>query len=406
MASISEILIGQADQAIKSTGQQTSLADSIGKGVDMYSKVAQIALQKEQLEQAKQKAMKDQEDLQGAKTEKFLDAITKGMNYQGQARSKYFKQHLPRYRDALGLTQDFPDDTLEFVTATPDNLARLQTLVAKVQDPNSGMDRAQAIQLLQDKTAFADVPPEIIESTYKELDKAAETKIQAQSQIAQRAQSAAQFQQGQTAQELQALDARGIQLNDRVQKDIGKVADARKELKTTTKQFADYRANVAAGKPANSTAAAQGFFKAAKAAQGAGVLTDKDLENLTGQRGLLDRGEEFFRSWVVGGYSDKKLKMMEDAIKYGLKQADTQIKVKAKAIEPLFDSARSPGEREALRKASGIDVYLSEVEPEKKAPPAAGPDTKAIQALYDRATPEQKKLVLEKAKAAGIKIKE
>jgi hypothetical protein len=403
MASIAEILIGQADQTIKSTGQQTSLSDSISKGVQNYAQIANIALEKEKLVLLKQKAAKEQEDVSSAKMEKFVEALSKGANYQGPARTNYYQKWLPKYRDSLGLTQDFPDDSLKFATATPENLSRIQTLVANVQ--SGKMSRQDAIATLNNPTQFADVPPDVIESTYKEFDEAAKTNIQAQAQTAQRLQSAAQFQQGQTAQELQALDARGVQLNDRVQKDIGKVADARKELKTTIKQFADYRSAVAAGKPANSTAAAQGFFKAAKAAQGAGVLTDKDLENLTGQRGLLDRGEEFFRSWIVGGYADKKLKMMEDAIKYGMKQADTQIKTKAAAIEPLFDSARSPGEREALRRASGIDVYLNEVQPEKKAPAA---NVEQAQALYDKYKndPEKKKILLEKARAAGIKIKE
>lgn len=172
MATIAEILIGQAGQA--GTMKQG------GDPAQSFVQGASLAMEKEKLEQQKAALSQKKQELETAKMDKFIDALQKGAAYQGSARTNYYQKWLPKYRDSLGLTAEFGDESLKFATATPENLARIQTLVAKVQDGE--MSRADAIATINNPTQFADIPPEIIESAYKELDEAAKTAIGAEAQ--------------------------------------------------------------------------------------------------------------------------------------------------------------------------------------------------------------------------------
>lgn len=175
MASFAEMMYQSQTQSAQNTG--AGLADSVVRG-------ASLALQKEQNDLAKVKLAQDKKALGTAKYEKFVEALDKGVKYEGAAKTNYYTKILPQYRDALGLTDAFPDQTIDFTTKTPQNIARLQTIIARTRDPKDPLTEAEAIALINDPVAFADVTPEYRTEATQELAKAATTKINAKAQMA------------------------------------------------------------------------------------------------------------------------------------------------------------------------------------------------------------------------------
>ncbi len=202
MASIADMLVQQAGTPIESPNVNygANLAQGLETGANIAFKAEQLAQQKQELETKKAQ----HEDL---KYDKFIDALQKGANYQGSARTNYYQKWLPRYRDSLGLTDAFPDESLQFATATPENLARLETLKADVQ--SGKLSRAQAIGVMNDPTSFADVPPDIKETAYKDLQEDAKTAINAEAQRQQMYAQESRFQREQRATGDQALRDQG-----------------------------------------------------------------------------------------------------------------------------------------------------------------------------------------------------
>jgi len=175
MPSFAEMMYQSGTQSAQNQG--SGLADSVTKG-------AQLALQKEQNDLAAVKLAQDKKALGTAKYEKFVEALDKGVKYEGAAKTNYYTKILPQYRDALGLTDAFPDQTIDFTTKTPQNIARLQTIIARTRDPKDPLTEAEAIALINDPVAFADVTPEFRTEATQDLAKAATTKINAKAQMA------------------------------------------------------------------------------------------------------------------------------------------------------------------------------------------------------------------------------
>lgn len=211
MAGFSELIIAQGLENAKP--QELDIVGNAQRG-------AAIALQREQLEQEKVKQEQAMRTLESAKMEKFVGALQAGAKYEGQARSNYFNKWLPTYRDSLGLTEAFPNESLKFATATPENLARLNTLVAQVRDPESGLTEAEALAIIQDPSKFADIPPEVLDEATAKLADAAKTKITAAAQRSQMQQSAQQFREGQRATEERSQRENQIQLTNKLN-DLG-----------------------------------------------------------------------------------------------------------------------------------------------------------------------------------------
>jgi hypothetical protein len=141
MASISEILIGQASKSIESTANQTSLADAISGGVKNYAQIAQIAQQREQLEQAKQ-------DLQLRKEQVYLQKINSlGESYQlglgikdPKMQNLYFTKTLQAKATALGLTDLVSPEVGEMIAKSNEGKAKMQGLLL---DVNSKVERGE-----------------------------------------------------------------------------------------------------------------------------------------------------------------------------------------------------------------------------------------------------------------------
>lgn len=164
-----------AQSALQSTSPQNApdLAGSFAKGAQLAQARQQMDLQRAQLE-------KEKATVATAKLDKFVEAVQAGKDQKGSARSNYYGKILPKYRDALGLTDTFSDESLQFITATPENLARLNTVIAEVRAGR--ITEAQGIALANDPTQFAGIAPEITEDVYGDLAEAAKTRINAQAQ--------------------------------------------------------------------------------------------------------------------------------------------------------------------------------------------------------------------------------
>lgn len=176
MAALWEMLVGAAiDSTDPSKGPK--FAESWARG-------AQLAQQKEDLQLKRQQLELQKKQVEGAKMDKMVEAIQKGANYEGQARTNYYNKWLPTYRDSLGLTEAFPNDTLKHITADDSQLARFNTIVAQVRDPNSGVTEAMGIALINDRVKFGEIPPEVREDFTNKLAEAAKTNINAKAQMA------------------------------------------------------------------------------------------------------------------------------------------------------------------------------------------------------------------------------
>jgi len=115
---------------------------------NLGQQIAGIAAQREQLEMAKQQ-------MEEAKLTKFVDALDKGKTFKGVARSNYYKKFMPRMRDSLGLTDKFPDEALEFMTADEENLNRVAMLAAQVQEGT--LTGTRALEIAHDPVKFAQI---------------------------------------------------------------------------------------------------------------------------------------------------------------------------------------------------------------------------------------------------------
>lgn len=171
MASFAEMIYGTAEKSIdKST-------DGI---VEAGMQGAELALKQEQLMQQKAQLQQKKAELENAKIEKFVNAIQAGANYKGQAKTNYYNKAMPIYRDSLGLTEQFPDDTIKMIAADDLTMAKFNALASKVR--RSELSAAGAIAMLNNPVDFANVPPEVKEDLYDQLGDAEKVAVQAESQ--------------------------------------------------------------------------------------------------------------------------------------------------------------------------------------------------------------------------------
>jgi len=151
MATLAETLIQGVQRGISENNPD--IAGAIRSGSELALKQEQMQAQRLDIEQQKV-------ELQNSKITKFSDAINKSSKLDPATRKLYMKQFVPRLRDALGLTDMFPDDTLQFVTSTDQNLARVASLQSQIRQGQ--ITQEEAIATLQDPEKFVDITPEII----------------------------------------------------------------------------------------------------------------------------------------------------------------------------------------------------------------------------------------------------
>lgn len=184
--SLAELLVQKAGQGADYSKQD--VAGNIAKG-------AGLAMEAERLQQSRMQLEQQKKQVANQKMDKFVTAFQKGANYRGQARSKYYKQVLPKYRDALGLTDTFSDEALDFMTSDDTSIARVQSIIAKVR--NGQMSEEDAIATINDPVSMAGIDPDYKESLYKDVAKASTTAINSETQRQTMAAQESRFNRGQ-----------------------------------------------------------------------------------------------------------------------------------------------------------------------------------------------------------------
>lgn len=355
MATLAQLLVQQAGRPIES---KMDIAGNVAKGAQLALNAEQLQIQKQQLEQSKAKLL-DGKDAKFVPELKKISEI-KGLKPAQKARIARAK------RDALGLTDLYPDDVLEF--AINDDLAASRIAQAQADYQAGRLDRSQYNGVVSDVMSIAGYSP-LIDEAYKEGSRIATLKETERGKD-RRAAMQAEIQGN------QALDQRALQINQRTQKLLEPIQenresllDARYSIKKAIQQIKD-------GKPVNEIELQQVAFKMAKAAQGAGVLTDRDISRLTGLPGLKNITEDNIRKYITGGENLDRLVKLYEITEDSAAKLENTMQQRAKTLEPLFNSARNPGEAEYLRKQSGINQYIKsneEIIKERFAPPTKEP---------------------------------
>ena len=125
MASISEILIGQASKAIESTGNQKLLSDGIKEGAQMRQGIEQLALEREKLEQNKEKMKQEKEKVLFDMIGNYISNADKVAGIKGLSPQRK-EQILLGMRDSMPAIKDFiPEDTVKMQIADPNVKAKI-----------------------------------------------------------------------------------------------------------------------------------------------------------------------------------------------------------------------------------------------------------------------------------------
>jgi len=145
MADVADTLIQEGFKAQTGEVQQQS-ADAV---MGLVGKIQQVQTQRAQLEDMKQK-------MADAKMNKFLDALEKGKHFEGVARNNYYTKFMTRLRDSLGLTDQFPDESLNFATSNDSNINRMSYILSGMR--SGKMDTAKALEIINDPSQLALIP--------------------------------------------------------------------------------------------------------------------------------------------------------------------------------------------------------------------------------------------------------
>jgi hypothetical protein len=150
--SLADMLVGAG---LQTSAQSADLAGASAQGAKIGMELGQTILnaqnQRAQLE-------KQKKDLSDARMGKFVEAIDKSKSFKDPtARKNYLTKFLPAYRDKLGLTDAFPDESLQFMTSSEENMDRIRTLTNQVYEGKITGEAAQ--QIANDPIKLAEIQP-------------------------------------------------------------------------------------------------------------------------------------------------------------------------------------------------------------------------------------------------------
>lgn len=150
MASIAEMLISGATQTAQNSGQ--NFLSGLKAGSELAQGIQQVQLQRKQLEQKKA-------DAENSKDEFVFKAWEAGMKMKEKEQKLYFAKGGPfrRLRDGVGRTDMYPDDKIDWITATPSNLAKANGVIQDIR--NGKVDRAVGLATIMDETKYPDLTP-------------------------------------------------------------------------------------------------------------------------------------------------------------------------------------------------------------------------------------------------------
>lgn len=411
MASISEILIGQADQTIKSTKEEVSFADSIGKGVNMYSQVAKIALEKEQLEQAKAEHKTKKEGVLSDMIGQYITNADKVSGIKGLSPQRK-EQILLGMRDSMPAIKNFiPEDTVKMQIADPNVKAK----IAQAQSDLKGgkIDFATYTKTLGDAVAldsYGADPSFYYDEALEGASKAEDTRIGAQAQRDALMATNSRFQQGEERQSSQYEKTQAQDKREKLQGEITKLG-----LPVMGAKLDNLNAIIPGGLDKYKSGDIPGFG-GYRAKLPIGQVSPEERKN---RQELLQLGNSVIKKVTGAGGGEKEMNRilrsigMEVAIGEG--GGFTSLVTGASSSSDIVAGIRAikkeyQADSDVLKKTYGADLY-SEIAGGSKStppPPTGTPDLGKLQSLYDasKGDPAKKAKILEAAKAKGLKIKE
>lgn len=170
MADITQMML---QQGFESANNVPDIGGAIQKGAQLAQTMETIQHNRALLEQ--QKA-----EVRERKIKEVSDDLLKAKNLSGKALTGY-RKFLANKITTYKVEDVFDPDTVEMVTASPDNIDRLEVIIDNVQTGSSTF--AEAVEQLKNQNMFYDITPDKM----KELRKASEiaTNDKTQKQIAE-----------------------------------------------------------------------------------------------------------------------------------------------------------------------------------------------------------------------------
>jgi len=352
MASIAELLITGANEQVKDA---PDIQGALKTG-------SELALRKEQLLNQRAELEAKRGEIQQAKLTKFVEAVQKGQNFKDpSAKKNYYGKFLPAYRSQLGLDDQFTDETLSFVTGSPENLARFNKLVADVQD--GSMPAQEALAIVSDPMKFADVTPEMQD----DILGAQKTFLGNKAQTARLNQQASQFDTRTGMEQNQQFNTQVSQINDDVASRLKPLQEKKLAVRTAYDSLQSVAKDIGAGKKPSSIEFAVGARSLAKAFN-SGAMTDQDVADFKKENGITEWTEDWVRKWLVGGANQNALAALIKTAQRSASNLDKETQTIAGGLLPRMRISGFEDRENEVRKKSGIDSYLTPtIAPKKKA---------------------------------------
>jgi len=163
MSTIAEMMIAKG---LDNSTQVPDYAGSMAKGAELGIHVAQVQNQREQLEQQKQ-------DMRNKKIQEMTDDLQKVKNIPGGKALQGYKTFLNNKAMTYKVDDVFDKDTIDMITASPENLERFTVIRDDVLNGRKTLE--DAVASLKNPAEFYDVTPNMLGDLYA----ASETRVKA-----------------------------------------------------------------------------------------------------------------------------------------------------------------------------------------------------------------------------------
>lgn len=295
MADFAQMIYGTAQNTAQNFGN--GLADSMAKG-------AQLALQKEEIQQKQLQLKQAQKQLMDTKIDKFTEALFKVQNFTDpSAKKNYLTVALPKVRDAYGLQDVFSDDVLKSLASSDENIGRAMTLTLAVA--RGELTATEAAGITNDPVRFATVIPtgDLLAGGEKpNITDAQKTFLNNEARKAQMSAEESRFQRGQSATQAREDRNNSIQLTNKLveqgipslKSDINKLDKLvggldkwnGKEIPGVTGAEAKIPMNQLKGKSVQVRQAAQGVANQILKLRSGGAVSDGEASRLLKEIGM------------------------------------------------------------------------------------------------------------------------
>lgn len=173
MADFASMIYGTAQNVAQ--GQGAGMSDSLKQGAD-------LALHAEELQQKRQQVLQAKQKLEDAKMEKMIGLFETSTKMDPKSQVAFLSKGgmFRKVRDNMGLTQTIPDDGLDFMVNTPENVARAYSLI---NDYRSGTVKtpSDAWARVTDPTVLGTTSPYLPEIN-KQIAEVSKEKLNAEAQ--------------------------------------------------------------------------------------------------------------------------------------------------------------------------------------------------------------------------------